>query len=246
MNNQSNSLLSKELAKRVSNREPVPPDVDYADVPIPDSMLEYLEKYLAAGETHYTPRPGIPELRSTIANKLHESGAPKRGADSVIVTHGEGEALFVTLLGLGFKDGTTVVVDGECRHRRLLDLLNASVVPLGAAMTGNAIAVYRELDSPAKFGTRGDTNKRPTIVALGTSLFADRWRQHDSCSLGAAVVTIGDFNALDGLDHFRMGFVAGPPDTVKRIQTWKQAFSICSAGPSQRAALFALEGEAAS
>ena len=54
-------------------------------------------------------------------------------------------------------------------------------------------------------------------------------------------VVIGNLDALPGVSSFRVGFVAGPADLVRRVQTWKQAFSICTAGPSQRAALSAVE-----
>ena len=39
---------------------------------------------------------------------------------------------------------------------------------------------------------------------------------------------------------FRLGFVAAPPEVLANITKWKQASSICSPAPSQRAALRAL------
>jgi hypothetical protein len=54
-------------------------------------------------------------------------------------------------------------------------------------------------------------------------------------------VIVGDLDALPGMAAFGVGFVAGPTAIVGAARTWKQAFSICTAAPSQRAALVAFE-----
>ncbi len=58
--------------------------------------------------------------------------------------------------------------------------------------------------------------------------------------IDASQIVVGSLDALPGVVSFRVGFAAGPEPVMKRIQTWKQALSICTAGPSQRAALAAL------
>jgi len=80
-------------------------------------------------------------------------------------------------------------------------------------------------------------------LAHGASAPADAFlsrRAATAPELPSLGVVIGNLDALPGVASFRVGFVAGPADLVRRIQTWKQAFSICTAGPSQRAALAAL------
>ena len=51
---------------------------------------------------------------------------------------------------------------------------------------------------------------------------------------------IGSLDGLSAMRPFRLGFVAAPPETLNGITKWKQASSICSPAPSQRAALWAL------
>lgn len=53
-------------------------------------------------------------------------------------------------------------------------------------------------------------------------------------------IVIGSLDGLEGMRPFRLGFVAAPPKTLAGITKWKQASSICSPAPSQRAALWAL------
>jgi aspartate/methionine/tyrosine aminotransferase len=54
-------------------------------------------------------------------------------------------------------------------------------------------------------------------------------------------VVVGDLDALVGMSTFRVGFLVAPETLVLKIRTWKQAFSICTAAPSQRAALTAID-----
>jgi aspartate/methionine/tyrosine aminotransferase len=217
--------------------------VRYIDNPLPTGLLAHLRDHLERGETHYTTRPGLTELRSAVAGKIRERGGPDRDAASVIVTHGEGEALFVTLLGLGVGAESIAVVDGDCHHRGLLDLLGIQVVDPDDEEAGNAKAFYREVGEG--FRDPGPVLKEgiAEILALGGQLFLSEPRAADLPSHSDDAILVGHFDSLPGLDHFRMGYVAGSPELVKRIQTWKQALSICSAAPSQRAAMFLLSEE---
>ena len=131
---------------------------------VPERIIAGVRQALLSGETHYTARPGIPELRAKVADRLALSD---RTADEVIITSGEREAIFVARLALG------------------LDPLS-----------------FQE--------------GLPTSTIVGT------------------------LDELPGLSSFRVGFVCAPKELALEIRTWKQALSICSAAPSQRAALVAL------
>ncbi len=240
----NDSVVARRLAKRVASARPDTPQIHFDSTPTPEGLSDHLRKHLAGGETHYTARPGIPELRALIGSEIERRGGPSRDADGVIVTHGEGEALYVTLLGLGLSADSKIVVAEECRHRQLFDLLDIAVVDPSQTSAATAMASYREFgdESSAVAGT----NESIGILALGGFLFSSESRSPDATTLASATILIGHLDSVPGLDHFRIGYVAGPPEIVKRIQTWKQALSICTAGPSQRATLFAIEKERAS
>lgn len=237
------SIVARQLAKRVSSLRPKTAPISHVDTPIPTGLLAHLREHLARGETHYTTRPGITELRSSIGGEIHKRGGPDRGADSVIVTHGEGEAFFVTLLGLGLGAESMVVVVGDCHHRGLLDLLSIEVVGPADPKARDAQAVYRELGESIGDSAPVVGEGCFEILSLGDLLFSERAGEADLSSVSEHTVVVGHFDSLQGLRQFRMAYVAGPPELVKRIQTWKQALSICSAAPSQRAAMFAISKE---
>jgi len=61
------------------------------------------------GETRYTPPAGIPELRSTIADRLGERAGRTMDADGVVVTAGAKQALFNAIFTL-FGPGDEVMI----------------------------------------------------------------------------------------------------------------------------------------
>ncbi|MFC1662431.1 hypothetical protein ACFL3S_13425 [Gemmatimonadota bacterium] len=243
MTDPESSTVARQLAKRVTSLRRSTAPVPYFDTPIPGGLPAYLREHLAAGETHYTTRPGLTELRRAIAREIRDRGGPDRNADSVIVTHGEGEALYVTLLGLGIGDESIVVVAGDCGHRGLLDLMGIEVAGPDDQEAEKAQAFYREVGEEPGHPTQVVRDDCVEILALGDLLFSGRSPEADLEPLSRPTIFLGHFDSLPGLDHFRMAYVAGPPELVKRIQTWKQALSICSAAPSQRAAMFATSRE---
>ena len=95
-------------------------------------LLDGLRHHLLAGETHYPDRPGMGELRRRVGAALPAAGFPAREPDGVLITAGEGESLFATLLGLGEGEGTSIAGKTGGRHQRLLDWMRVRVTEPGA------------------------------------------------------------------------------------------------------------------
>ena len=236
---------------------------DPADLTPPDpALLASLEHHLLAGETHYPARPGMVELRERVGSRLPHLGYPKRGADGVLITAGEGESLLVALLGIGAAPNGTIVGSDGSRHQGLFAWLGTSVGEPGDTSDVDASARYRESGSGAEGWDTGESDEGvlPTgdgredggqlhsIHAVGDRLFeasgAAPVRVREPPSVNAPprhpdAIVIGTLAGL-GMRPFTLGFVAAEPETLGRITKWKQASSICSPAPSQRAALWAL------
>lgn len=173
-------------------------------------LLDTIERYLLDGETHYPVRPGMTELREAVDERLSVLGAMTRGPGSVLICASAGEALFVTILGLGhFGGGTLWGTIGDV-HEPLLQWTGVTVV---------------------KEDPGGD---EPYVRDLGSRLFSD-----ERIGVRPDELIIGDLGGLE-MAPFNLGFVAGPPALVATITKWKQASSICAPSPPQRAALTAL------
>ena len=215
-------------------------------------LLESLRHHLLAGETHYPARPGMPELRERIGARLPAIGYTSRDAAGVLVTASEGESLLVTLLALGMVPGGFLVARSGGRHQSLMNWLGVDSGPDAGTGTVAGTALYREVDSPSEGGSPA-SEESPTIDATGGLLFRGYSPAEQPSAEHAPdplppdaprnppdTIVIGDLSSLGGLGPFRLGFVAADPEVLKQITKWKQASSICSPGPSQRAALWAL------
>lgn len=201
-------------------------------------LLECLRHHLLAGETHYPDRPGMSELRRLVGAALPGIGYPRRDPDGVLITASEGESLFVTLLGLGAGKGTRFTGSAPGRHQALFDWMGVARAEPGAAASFR----YRDKTEDGAAGRSTDSpldHSAPCVHAVGGSLFGSRGRISRG-DLPAGLIVIGSLDGLGGMHPFRLGFVAAEPATLAGITKWKQASSICSPAPSQRAALWAL------
>ena len=201
------AVMKKALAPR-TGKALIEPDVQPA-VEVPEALANAVRNALLNGDTHYTSRPGIPELRQAIAEALSRAGAPKRTAEEIVICSGASEALFVVLLALQLEPGDRVSVLGEQGEAKALaSLFDIEVSANDAA--GDIYCVGAEMARGAK------APESATIV--------------------------GHLDHLSGMTPFRVGYVSAPPSLIAKVRRFKQALSICTAAPSQRAALAALGG----
>ena len=259
MSDYTASSTKRALAQRTTVHSGTSvPSLKIRTEPLDAGLLEDLRDHLLAGETHYTTRPGVLELRQQLARRITITGGPEYDAErETIITAGEGEALFATLLGLGLSEGSRVSADDDGgRHSKLFAILGIQVVqPADVKMappplqyselaTEKSAAGTTDADEVLRKTMVGDTSyqadeKTKCIVNVGSLAFGNStfgWP-----AVGPHTVVIGNFDGLAGISSFRLGYVVGPENLVKKIMTWKQAFSICTAAPSQRAAIWTLD-----
>lgn len=233
------SAVEKALAWRArAALESARGEGDGTNVTPAHSLLDSLRHHLHAGETHYPDRPGMVELRRLVGAALPGIGYPRRDPDGVLITTSEGESLFVTLLGLGAGKGTRFTGSAPGRHQALFDWMG-----LGRAGS-DAAASFHYRDTTNSTETEPQTDSLldqpvPCVHTVGGSLFGSQgWTLRGD--IPANPIVVGSLDGLDGMLPFRLGFVAAEPQTLAGITRWKQASSICSPAPSQRAALWAL------
>ena len=70
------------------------------DFETPPAIVAAGADALIGGYTHYTPPPGLPELREAIASQLTLNNNVKYSANQIIVTNGAQEALLIAILAL--------------------------------------------------------------------------------------------------------------------------------------------------
>lgn len=237
-------------------------------MPLPEHIRQAAKDALDRGETHYTSRPGVPELRQSIASRSTAEGFPAT-ADTTVVTNGGAEAIYIALQGVLSAGRTAIVVEPVSPHviemitfigakiERIAPRVEDRFVPSSDALEhSNAHALV--ISSPSLIS--GVEIPAPDLerligaaVARGMDVILDRsgvpclYQPHSApfnAELGANVITIGSFSAGYGLHGWRVGFYTAPADRAAKLRGLKQALSICTTAVSQFAALAALEGPA--
>jgi aspartate/methionine/tyrosine aminotransferase len=225
---------------------------------------------LDRGETHYTTRPGLTELRQATADLLHDlSGISVAGAGGVLITCGEAEGLYValrTLLGPG--DQVLTVAPVTTSDLALLASLDAGVVAvpagdphdpqldeaaLAAASTENCRVLMLRTPGPTGVplpaaslrllaGLAQSRGLAVVTIETGQASYHAGHRPGLAAHLDPATpfVVIGEFGTPWGLEAWRVGYLAGSQDLVAPMTELKQALTICSPAVSQFAALAAI------
>jgi aspartate/methionine/tyrosine aminotransferase len=210
-------------------------------------LLSAVEAALLAGETHYTVRPGIPELRRMVTQEIVRLGGPFPDADdpmdNALITSDEAEAIFAIVLGLGLDSGEVLATaEDTCHHEALFRVMGLRVEGKESSETK---LTYRSWD--ADLGRQKDVldfahkNDVPDILNLGSSLVGPPWKTFPPFDSSRTFIT-GNLDGLPGISTFRVAYLMASKDRIARCRPWKQALSICSAAPSQRAAIHALSG----
>lgn len=240
---------------------------DIVETMPPPHVLTAAKEALDRGETHYTDRPGVPELRQAVAELLHnEQGLAVEGKNGVVITCGGREALYVAAQNL-VQPGDEVLVAplrpaGVDEVIRIAGgrLVEASAGPDQAGFAANItdktrLVIIASPDNPR--GVMLDTaaterlaqalEGRTTAVIWDQSLLEPHPGQptpHLAAfpTLAARTVTIGSLSFAYGLGPWRVGYLAGDANFIKTMRDFKQALTICTTAVSQFAALAALTG----
>ena len=233
------SLDGLALARRVALL-PAPEPEPATPVAVPPSLLAGVRDALLAGDTHYTSRPGMPALRAHIASALARLGAPAFDPEQgVVVTSSERESLFVVLLANQRLRGLACTLE-TTPHQALFHFMGWGLGRCGDSISPDTRLVYREAGVPPAEHQRAlrSIEASGVIDVLNVSVRLARAEALPPI-MAERTLVIGSGDGWPGQEAFGTGFVAGPASLMNAIRTWKQAFSICTAAPAQRAALLA-------
>ncbi|MDO8727491.1 MAG: pyridoxal phosphate-dependent aminotransferase [Candidatus Methanoperedens sp.] len=81
------------------------------DFATPSHIVDAVKASLERGDTHYTPSPGIPELRKAIAQKLKNENNIEAKPGNIIVTPGAKQAIFEVMLSVLQEGDEAILFD---------------------------------------------------------------------------------------------------------------------------------------
>ncbi|MDW8033767.1 MAG: pyridoxal phosphate-dependent aminotransferase [Nitrososphaerota archaeon] len=101
-------VLGKAKMLESQGRRIIHLEIGEPDFVTPENIREAAIRALREGETHYTPTPGMLELRKTIAEKTVQDFGVEVSFEDVSVTLGSKEAVFTTLAAI-VEEGDEVI-----------------------------------------------------------------------------------------------------------------------------------------
>lgn len=239
------------------------------DFKTPDHIIEAAYSAMREGFTHYTSNMGILELREAIANKLNRENGINTQPDSILVTVGASEAIFMCMQALVDPGDEVLVPDpGFLSY-------NACVNLAGGIPKGVQLKIENQFRLKAEDVQESITNKTKAIVMNSPSnptgsvmkkkdireiaeladdhgiyLISDEVyekiiydvKHHSPAKYCENAIIINGFSKSYAMTGFRIGYVSARKELIEEILKVHQYTTACASSMVQKAALTALEG----
>jgi aspartate/methionine/tyrosine aminotransferase len=123
-------VLARARTLEAQGKQIVHLEIGEPDFTTPAYIVEAARKALADGYTHYTPAPGIPELREAIAHDATQRRGIEFAAEDVVVTPGGKPIMFFSILALCDKGDEVIYPNpGFPIYESMIQFVGATPVP---------------------------------------------------------------------------------------------------------------------
>jgi len=235
------SAIAKKLA--ASGQDIIDMGVGEPDFDTPKHIVEAGCSSIKNGETRYAPTAGIPELRKAIAEKLCRENFLKVTADDVVVTPGAKMAVFAAIQAL-LSEGDECLLIGPswvsyepcvtfAGGRVAWGSVDSSFMPHNLSESINSRTRLIIVNSPSNptgsvFDRKALEEIRDLAVDHNLSVISDEIYEkiiydRDHVSIGSMAgmedrtVTINGFSKAYAMTGWRLGYLAGPKETMKWV-----------------------------
>ncbi len=246
-------------------------EVGDPNFPTPEHIVAAAAQAARAGDTHYAPNAGLPELRELIAQKLTRDNGVAADTANVVVTPGSGEALYVAALAL-LDRGDEILIPDPCwpNFEQIAIAVGARPVRYPLERSLGFIPDVDRLEALVSEQTKvllvnSPSNPTggvyPEAIVHSMCELADRrglWIVTDECyeqlifegsHTSAAefrglqrTVVVHSFSKTYAMTGWRVGYLACSDELAARIVRLQEPIVSCASTISQRAAIAALTG----
>ncbi len=124
-------VLAKARKLEAEGKNIIHLEIGEPDFTTPKNICDAAIRSLQAGDTHYTPAPGIPELRKAIADYVSRTRSVQFLPDEVVMTPGAKPIMFFVILAL-IQQGDEVIYPnpGFPIYESMINFVNGTPVPL--------------------------------------------------------------------------------------------------------------------
>ncbi|MDQ3019697.1 MAG: pyridoxal phosphate-dependent aminotransferase [Bacteroidota bacterium] len=124
-------VLAKAKKLEAEGKSIIHLEIGEPDFPTPENICEAAIRSIRAGDTHYTPSAGIPELRNSIAKYISKTRGIDVHPDEVVMTPGAKPIMFFAILAL-VNEGDEVIYPnpGFPIYESMIKFVGGTPVPL--------------------------------------------------------------------------------------------------------------------
>lgn len=124
-------VLAKARKLEAEGKSIIHLEIGEPDFPTPENICEAAISSIKAGDTHYTPSAGIPEVRTAIAKYISKTRGIDVHADEVVMTPGAKPIMFFAILAL-VNEGDEVIYPnpGFPIYESMIKFVGGKPVPL--------------------------------------------------------------------------------------------------------------------
>jgi aspartate aminotransferase len=215
------------------------------DFNTPEHIIDAVKASLDRGETHYTPSPGIPELRRAIAEKLKTDNNIDTKPGNIIVTPGAKQAIFEVMLSVLQEGDEAIIFDPAwVSYDPCVKLAGASTVwaqttrdngftPLGPGEYITKKTNLIVINSPCNptGGVYGksilkeiaDLAVDNNIMVLSDEIYEKIIYDKEHFSIGSMdgmqdlTITVNGFSKAYAMTGWRLGYVSAPKEVYEQM-----------------------------
>jgi aspartate/methionine/tyrosine aminotransferase len=265
-------VLAKAKALEHSGREIVHLEIGEPDFDTPAHIVAAARVALDKGYTHYVPAPGIPELRTAVADFLERSGRMSTTPDRVVVTPGAKPIMFFTIMALCEEGDEVLYPDpGFPMYASITAFAGATPVSLplreengftvdpeelAALVTDRtkllilnsphnpcgAVSSPEQLEAIARIAIEHDLVVLSDEVYWALRYGGSHHSVLDLDGMADRTVLLDGWSKTFAMTGWRLGFGVFPPALVEPVTRLVINSVSCTSAFSQHAAVAALEG----
>lgn len=215
------------------------------DFTTPKHIIDAAKASLDRGDTHYTPSPGIPELRKAIAEKLKVENKIETKPGNIIVTPGAKQAIFEVMLSVLQEGDEAILFDPAwVSYDPCIQLAGARTVwaptshDNGFSPENLAEYITKKtklivINSPCNptggvYGKEmlkeiADIAVEKNILVLSDEIYEKIIYDMEHISIGAMdgmhdlTITVNGFSKAYAMTGWRLGYVCAPKDIYEQM-----------------------------
>ncbi|MCL2157278.1 MAG: pyridoxal phosphate-dependent aminotransferase [Methanobrevibacter sp.] len=266
-----NSIELSQIRKmfEIADENAINLGIGEPDFDIPENVKIAMKDALDAGFTHYTPNKGIIELREEISKKLKKDNKLAIDPESIMVTVGASEALYISAQGLFEKEDEVLIPDpGFLSYKACVDLAESKPIAIEGKIENEYKIKVEDVQEKISSKTKGmimNSPSNPTgsvmdkedikgVADLATDhdfmIISDEIyekiiygkKHYSPAQFSDNVIVINGFSKTYAMTGLRIAYLAGENEIVEELLKVHQYNTACASSISQVAAKEALAG----